>query len=64
MVSSIRYEGVGGIGAGGSAENKYDKSISMVEYLNPAPNEKNFRAPFNSFSLKNPWAKNMIGKVS
>ena len=25
MVSSIRYEGVGGIGAVGSAENKYDR---------------------------------------
>jgi hypothetical protein len=25
MVSSIRYEGVGGIGAGGSAENIYGR---------------------------------------
>jgi len=34
------------------AENKYDKSISIVVYLKPAPKEKNLRAPLNSFSLK------------
>ena len=39
------------------AENKYDISIFIVEYLKPAPKEKNLRAPFVSFSLKKPALK-------
>ena len=39
------------------AENKYDKSIFIAEYLKPAPKEKNFLAPFSSDSLKYPALK-------